>query len=458
MSAVKLSIGETMQKRILVVEDDDFFRDTICDVLKDYYEVVQAPNGKSACEILSIQDFDLVISDIQMPGFSGIELLDWSQKNKPVPFVIMTGFSTLLETKSAFDLGAQGFIAKPFKINELLFNLNGILKADDKPQEVKKTIADFCKVSIDEFVQKPKIDFDVYIRLSDTNIIKIAQKNEELPKMQISQYKAKGVRYLYILKEDFNKLIQFNLDLVKVMKDHSSISKDKKIGFLKYTGEVLLEKTFVDGIDKENLQDVSEFIKLSVDSITESEENFDLLSLLSKHSDQVYAHSIGISLYAVLIAKQLGFESSVTHFKLSMAGLFHDVGKKEIDKTILKKPRHLVTKEERKEIESHVTRGYDILSSMKSVPNDVARIVYEHHEDLEGQGYPLKKIKKDQHPLSRIIQCANIFLDYVDASRGDNVPVQAANIINHIEKVYLTRLDADCLNALRKIFKCENTK
>ena len=118
--------------KILVVEDDVFFRDTICSVLRDNYDVIQAPNGKSACEILLIQEVDLVLSDVQMPGFSGIELLEWTKKNKPIPFIMMTGFSTLLETKSAFEMGAQGFIAKPFKISELLENLDAILKITEK--------------------------------------------------------------------------------------------------------------------------------------------------------------------------------------------------------------------------------------------------------------------------------------------------------------------------------------
>ena len=132
-------------KKVLVVEDDDFFRDSICDVLKGKYSVLQAPNGKSACEILTLSDVDLVISDIQMPEFSGIELLEWSKKNKPVPFVIMTGFSTLLETQSAFDLGAQGFIAKPFKIADLMNNLKSILKEDEKPAETKKILLSFVR-------------------------------------------------------------------------------------------------------------------------------------------------------------------------------------------------------------------------------------------------------------------------------------------------------------------------
>ena len=92
------------KKKILVVEDDQFFREAICDVLKKKYDIQEAPNGKVAIELLTLREFDLVLSDIQMPMLTGLELLEWSKKNKPVPFIIMTGFSMVLETKTAFGM------------------------------------------------------------------------------------------------------------------------------------------------------------------------------------------------------------------------------------------------------------------------------------------------------------------------------------------------------------------
>jgi len=389
-----------------------------------------------------------------MPKFSGIELLEWSKKNKPVAFVVMTGFSTLLQTKSAFELGAKGFIAKPFKLAELLVIISGVLNEDGspKPEEKPQTIVKYCKVSIDDFVAKPKIDFDVYIKLSENNIIKIANKNQELPKQQLSQYKLKGLKYLYILKEDFNKLVEFNLSLAKLIKNRTDVSQEKKMSFLKYTGDSILERTFVAGISEEDLEDANSFIKLTVSTIADSTENFELLSILNNHSEHVYADSIAVSVYSILIAKQLGIESSVTQFKICMAGMFHDIGKKEIDAELFFKPRHLISREERQLIESHVVRGYEILSSMKTVPAEVARIAYEHHEDQQGLGYPLRKAKKDQHPLSKIIQCTSIFVETINTNKAAGTPIVPSLLINQMEKIYEERIDPQCLQALKKIF------
>ena len=315
--------------KILVVEDDDFFRDAICDLLKKKYEVLSAPNGKIAKEIISMQDFDLILSDIQMPGLTGLELLEWSKHHKPVPFVIMTGFSVVLETKTAFELGAKGFIAKPFKNNELTTVLDSILGPEKKGFEVAEAKHEYCKVSIDEFVSRPNVDFDVFIKLSETKTIKIAHKGEMIPKEKIASYKDKGVKYLHILKEDFGRLVSFNMNVAKIIKDRPEVSKEKKFNFIKFTGEVILEKIFVNGLDKTSFHEAQSFLSMTMSVITEGPGHLDLLSALTSHSDEVYAHSLGVSLYSVMIAKKLGFESNSVLFKLSTAGLYHDIGKKK---------------------------------------------------------------------------------------------------------------------------------
>lgn len=442
-----------MLKKILIVEDDSFFRDALRDILKKKYVVLEAPNGKSAKDIMTMQDVDVVLSDIQMPGLTGIELLEWSKENKPVPFIIMTGFSMLLETKSAFDLGAKGFITKPFKNVELLDAIEAIVGCpdDEKKIPVEEVKQEYCKVSIDEFVAKPKIDFDVFIKLSDTKIIKIAYKGAEIPRDKVEHYKEKGVKHLYILREDFDKLVRFNLGLANLIQNRTDISSAKKLNFLKYTGEVILEKTFVQGIDKASYMEAKKYLEMTLDAVTDSPENLDLLNVLNSHSDHVYAHSLGVSMYSVMIARQLGFESETSLFKLSMAGLFHDIGKKEIDRAILEKPRHLMSKEERSLVESHVVRGQEILNSMPSMPSDVIQLAREHHEDLEGMGYPFRKNKQSQHPMSKILQAANIFIENILAN--PSVANKSPNgVILQMESVYGDRISRDCISALKNIF------
>lgn len=439
-------------KKILLVEDDDIFRGTICEVLGKKYQVSQAPNGKSACELMSVENYDLVLSDIQMPNMTGIDLLEWSTKHRPMPFIIMTGFSTLLETKSAYDLGAKGFISKPFKIAQLLDLIPTVIGEPEEPVIDKKAADTYYKVAIEEFIAKPAIEFDIYIRLSEANFIKVANKNEQLPKEQIAKYKDRGIKHFYIEKADFGKLVQFNLGLAKIINSRTEIANEKKTAFMNYTGKVILERTFTDGVDEESLQEASSFLKMTVECATESQESFDLLSLLSSHSDQVYANSVAISFLSVLLAKTLGVTSVQTLFKVSMAGMFHDIGKKEIDVELLKKPRHLTTRAEQKIIESHVVRGQEILMGIKHLHSDVVRMAYEHHEDQAGLGYPNAKQARDQHPLSKILQAAVLFVEYIDTLKQGGQPVVVSEVIINLQQLYDKRVDPFCFAALKKVY------
>lgn len=445
--------------KILVAEDDQFFRDALCDLLrKKGHEIFEASNGKLAQDIILIQNFDLILSDIQMPGLTGIELLRWlKDKGIKTPFVLMTGFSMLLETEAAYELGAIDVMLKPFDQIKLLDLIEKVAPTKSKPvaRAPEKNISqDFCKVSLEEFVVRPKVEFDLYVRISDFKYAKIAQKGEELEKDRLTQYKNKGVKYLYLTKDDFQKLICLNLNIGRIIKDRDDISTEKKMSFMKYTGEVILEKAFSKDVDVTSFEEAQTYLKITTDVITDSPTHLDLLKIISQHSDDIYAHSVGVALFTIMLAKKLGFESSFALNKVSMAALFHDVGKKEIDLAILNKPRYLHTVEERKTYESHAIRSKQILMAMKGTPSDVVQIVDEHHEDALGQGYPVRKPKKFLHPLSRIVYCTNLFVEQAMKDKV-NPGCSGPEAIAVIEKQYEGYVDHACVKALKSLYNMD---
>jgi HD-GYP domain-containing protein (c-di-GMP phosphodiesterase class II) len=108
-------------------------------------------------------------------------------------------------------------------------------------------------------------------------------------------------------------------------------------------------------------------------------------------------------------------------------------------------------------IETHATRGKEILESLNSMPNDVIQIVYEHHENSLGQGYPRHLVASRIHPLSHIVIVANIFCNYVMPASGTNpmspreALVQTVNFREH-------ELDKKTMTALKTIIKDNESK
>ena len=102
------------KKRILVVDDNELFRDSIVETLKRQgYAIETAPDGFYALEKISQSSFDLVISDMKMPGMSGIELLERiRQTSSEVPFLIITAYGAIETAVEAMKKGAFDFLQK----------------------------------------------------------------------------------------------------------------------------------------------------------------------------------------------------------------------------------------------------------------------------------------------------------------------------------------------------------
>ncbi len=108
-------------KRLLLVDDDDSIRWVLNELLMDLgHQVIQTNTANQAIEYLTQQTFDLVLSDIRMSGKSGMELLDYCQKNHPaLPVLIMTAHSDLESAVNAYQSGAFEYLPKPFDLDEV---------------------------------------------------------------------------------------------------------------------------------------------------------------------------------------------------------------------------------------------------------------------------------------------------------------------------------------------------
>lgn len=443
--------------KILIAEDDEFLRDILKDYLEDSgHKVTVVPDGKVARDVVLAGDFSIVISDVQMPHLNGVELLQWLRTKTQIPFILMTGFTNLLETHQAAEHGASGFLSKPFSNKDLLALVAHLLepKAEDAAvsslDENRKVHQEYCKVSIEEFVAKPKLDYDIYVCLQEKKYLKIARCGETLDVSRLNTYRNKGLAYFHIKREDFKKLVDFNMGITKVLQQTQAVPTEKKLRFMRYTSEVILEHCFVDDMNKAAFDEANDFFQTAMGIFSENAETHDLLNILNSHSDAIYAHSLGVSLYSIIIAKKMEFKSPQTIFKLAMAGLFHDIGKKEIDKRILETPRPKLSVADRKMYESHVQRGRDIMQSIPNISQDVIQMIYEHHEDEVGQGFPSATPKSRMHPLSSVIHVANKFVNHV-IKNPTHHQISGREAVFMIEKFEGDRVNKIALAALKSL-------
>jgi excisionase family DNA binding protein len=106
--------------RILVVDDEASIRDLLAKVLKDY-DVDVVPDGRSAIELLRLYPYNLLIVDLKMPGMDGLSVIREGKRLKTdLRVIIITGYSTEASAIDAVNLGVDGYLTKPFRVNQVL--------------------------------------------------------------------------------------------------------------------------------------------------------------------------------------------------------------------------------------------------------------------------------------------------------------------------------------------------
>lgn len=124
------------RRKILVVDDEPLIRDLCTDVLESF-QVIQAAQGQEALQILDKEDIQLVLTDVKMPGLSGIELLKQLKLDRPDRSVIlMTGYSDKTLILEALKAGADDFISKPIDILQLSTTVDKVMERQALRDEV----------------------------------------------------------------------------------------------------------------------------------------------------------------------------------------------------------------------------------------------------------------------------------------------------------------------------------
>jgi signal transduction histidine kinase/ligand-binding sensor domain-containing protein/DNA-binding response OmpR family regulator len=126
------------RKTILLVEDNEDYRFYIKDNLKEHFIVIEASNGKEGWQKALSEHPDLIVSDLNMPEFSGMELCRKVKEDKRtsfIPFILLTVVSSEISQLKGLDMGANDYITKPFNIELLISKIRNLLTQQDKFKE-----------------------------------------------------------------------------------------------------------------------------------------------------------------------------------------------------------------------------------------------------------------------------------------------------------------------------------
>lgn len=219
---------------VLVVDDDSEIRSFLEQILQDYYNVFKAANAEDAFEIVRNEELDIIVSDIVMPGISGVEFcsnIKESNEYSHIPVILLTGTSSPEVKLEGIECGADDYITKPFDKQLLLARIKSILKGRDSlkkyffnevtlqnnNEKVSEEYSVFLKKGI-EIVERHLKDNDfnvkVFIqemRMSRSNVLR---KVKSISGLTISEF----IRYIR-LKKAAELMIQTDIQVKEVAEE-----------------------------------------------------------------------------------------------------------------------------------------------------------------------------------------------------------------------------------------------
>jgi HD-GYP domain-containing protein (c-di-GMP phosphodiesterase class II) len=165
------------------------------------------------------------------------------------------------------------------------------------------------------------------------------------------------------------------------------------------------------------------------------------LLAIAQHSAETFTHMINVSAYCVLTAEALGISDQNELKAIAKGGLLHDVGKRFMPRRLLNKETSF-DEEEKRLIQTHPQKGYEELCRFESVCFGQRMMVYQHHEHIDGNGYPVRVTGKEMHLWSKICAVADVF-EAMTGKRPYRKPEPIPQVVEYLEQSAGTHFDEE---------------
>jgi HD-GYP domain-containing protein (c-di-GMP phosphodiesterase class II) len=267
----------------------------------------------------------------------------------------------------------------------------------------------------------PELRCDVYLQAEGSGRkVLYRSADSKLSIAEDATLQERGVRHLFLKGEDRDRYEQALA--AASTPDDASVMLALTIERRKDAFECALlggSPSHIVATAQEIAQDVLQVVNHDGFAVTEA------MSLLH-HDKSTFQHSCNVSIYAATLAKRAGLpESELT--ALIAGGMVHDVGKRDIPGYILRKPG-LLDARERELIRQHPTSGFRIVAPLGQLTWAQLMMVYQHHERIDGGGYPVGAVGEEIHLWGRLCAVADVF-DALTAKRSYREPGTAAAAI-----------------------------
>lgn len=439
---------------ILLVEDDRITSKLIQKYILDigYYLAGAVASGEEAVAIINTKEPDLVLMDINLEGkLDGIESAKSINSTISIPFVYITSSSDYSTIERAKEGNAYGYIIKPFNKKDLRATIEMALlrhQMESKVKDNENRVSTILNSIIDAVIVVDESGDIDYInaaagRMLNLNKDDILGKpiNETVklgsdPKEEDSVFFPMAMNYI-----EFNNYLTAGDKRIPV----DFTSTPLRMGNGKLNGAVLVVRDITQQVEydrriQESMDTLTRAMYGTIEAITKTVETRDPYTA---------GHQKKVADIAKEIAKDMGLSRDVIE-SVNLAGQIHDLGKIAIPSEILNKPGR-INEIEFALIKTHSEMGYEIMKNI-DFPWPIADIVLQHHEKIDGSGYP-RGLKGDEILIqAKIIAVADV-LEAMASHRPYRAALGIDAAFAELQKNACTHFDPAIVESCIRIFK-----
>ncbi len=196
---------------------------------------------------------------------------------------------------------------------------------------------------------------------------------------------------------------------------------------------------------------VANLVDTTLRFLTQSPKAYAALISVMRHDYSVYTHAVNVGFYAVGVGRSMGIMDERELGILGMGAFLHDVGKSNVPNSLLSKPGAL-TAEEWTIMRQHPDWGRSALESAKDVPQTVLEIVGQHHERMDGSGYPEGLCNGALNPYAKVVAIVDSF-DAMTSNRPYRQGRSPFNALQILKGDLTDKLDVQPFAALVRLLR-----
>ena len=427
--------------RALIVDDEYYLGQILAQALThDGIEAVAVTDVDTALSHLQQESFDIVISDIYLPGKTGVDLFHTAMQKFPeIPFIFMTGNPDLEMAVDFLKKGGYDYIVKPFMIPDFIKKVNHVIQRSNQRRQEQHLVSDLKQI-LNKRLQELRIFQDIIESSTDGLIVTdtegiIVKTNMGLEHITGINDAVLRLRPLSTLEKTTFPQLNFQ-DILETIQARGNWSGETtgnrlsgeefiaQISFfpiLNESGEAFAYAALIKDVTEQRRME-QELISSLKKTTQAQEATIFGLARLAEYRDQATGfHLERIRSYCRELAEALHrhpeFSKQVDrHFieTLYRTAPLHDIGKVGIPDYILLKAGKL-SEQEFEIMKQHTIIGYQTLYSIQQQYGDMdflkmgIEITYCHHERFDGKGYP-RGLKGNEIPLSaQILSIADVY-------------------------------------------------